>query len=249
MNRFQPADLIVLESFIEQEPTLVTIHHNFLDEYGDNLKEMQPRFAQRHDPQQTVSVAEFEYLLGIDVAHDMHAVAQWDIARRMVQRGNPYELTHQQKRHLLFAEVVHDYGEASQMLDIAFGDKKPEDEATEQEHWVEVIEKVVPDTYKNEVLEDIQPIIFDEFDTLHGLFDVSEKIGYMQTGLRAGRIAFLSPNVIDQPTRDVMLSIATDVRRRQDTFYVTRQAQHPQLARTVAANDILLWDLLAAVQV
>lgn len=219
--RFQSQDAILIHEFIEFErERLFVVHQNFLDEYGGAYETMSPRFAQeRHDPNRIIDQdkARFEYLLGPDVAHDTHPISQWAIVKEMLacddalrQHLGPEGVT-----ALEFAEITHDFGEAVLRRDIAKGDETDDDVREEQAAWAKAIETTAPDRYRGYLLEVVQPIIFDNGESLHADHDVAESIGYILTGMRACRYRFFQPNMLRPKELPIMESIARDVRNRQ----------------------------------
>ena len=250
MSVYPIGDQLTLEHFKELEPTLYSLHSGFIEEYATDLDAMQPRFAQRHDPQQTIDKERFINLLGIDVDHATHPISQWDIARLMIANRALYGLSHQETYLLLVAEVTHDFGEAPQQKDIPYGDKSIHDEFSEQKHWVQVVERVAPGHLNNLLLEQVQPIIFDDAHPLHNLFAVSERIGYLNTGLRAARLAHtriarsqLSGQHLTTDEKTVLASIAQDVHIRHRDYVPKMAPLHPVLHRMIQMNASV-WQLL-----
>jgi hypothetical protein len=234
--RFTPVDHPVIGDFIELErERLFPLHQDFLDEFGGNFAEMQPRFAQRHDPNRLIPAERFEQLLGIDVAHDTHPISQWGIAIDMLRdRSLRSTLTEADRQALLFAELTHDFGEAVAKKDIAYGDKTEETEKEELRGWDYAVNKITSGTRLEEYLmNDVRPIIFDSAHPLHRIFDVSEGVGYARTAIRAAHVLDSVPD-LKFHERETLLSIATDVRRRKASL--PQEAEDIGCAKRLAQN-------------
>ncbi len=237
MTRFQSPDLLILEFFKETEPTLYQIHQRFIEEYGTNIKQMQPRFAQRHDPIKTVDPERFENLLGIDVAHDTHPISQWFIGRQIIRnRRFARHLTQIEMNILLMTEVTHDYGEAPLKKDVPFGDKSEQDDIDEIASWDLAVSTITSGNLLAGLQNKVRPVLTGENKKLHDIFKSSEHIGYIQTGIRAGRLALHSAPTISVDEQAVLGSIISDVRTR---FVVSAQdlrVDHPQIDRLLTDN-------------
>lgn len=246
-HRFQPIDTLEINDFIEFErDRLFIVHQNFLEEYGAAYDEMVPRFAQkRHDPNQSIDKGRFEYLMGPDVAHDTHPISLWGILRSMIacQPELRDRIGREGVAALEFAEITHDFGEAVLERDIAKGEETPAEEAEEQDAWVTAIENTAPPQFKGFLLEVVRPIIFDDRHPLHIDHDVAENIGYILTGMRASRYAFIDQDPLLPHEIPIMSSIARDVRKRQS--HVQQLAPQYRSLENLFHNYSREWDLAA----
>lgn len=221
------------------DPELSQLHNRFLEQYGHAYQQMVPRFAQRHDPHGTIERSQFEYILGIDTAHDTHPISQWLICREM-QRVDKHELSERDWELLRLAEVTHDYGEALTGKDIAFGDKVEADETTERQAWLQAIEQI-GGYFTAELLECVDPIVHDPTTRLGQIFNISEHIGYIRTGLRAAHLSLTATVSLESAHLTVLESIATDVRSKQEKSVEKDRARSTYLDRLLTRNSEL-WD-------
>ena len=139
---------------------------------------------------------------------------------------------------LALAEVTHDYGEAVQGIDIPFGDKTRQNEADELAAWRVAVKKI-GGGLTGLLLEEIEPILDGKHPTLSSVFDASETIGYVQTGLRAARYIFGEVAEFTPEQQAVLRSIATDVRGRQGPLVEEHRPTTPQLDLLIRCNNAL----------
>ena len=242
MSLLPEQDLSVLETFKSRHADMAQLHQGFLEEYSSAYDTMPPRFVPGCDPTRIFSREKFEYTLGIDVAHATHPVSQLVIAELML----PYlSLSLKDAKRLRFAELVHDYGEAVVGIDIPFGTKTIEDDEAEQAAWDTAI-ATIGGKFTTYIQTEIRPILTGEDERMHHIFDVSERVGYIATGIRAGSIAF-DPSITDDFTAQelgVLQTIARNVYINNVQYVQTHRQGHPILHDIVTQNTFA-WETAA----
>jgi hypothetical protein len=239
MPRFEYAELTQLESFVDCNPTVAQLHGRFLEEYGHAYNDMPPRFAQAPGTLDAFTREKFEHTLGIDVAHDTHPISQWLIAKHMIPHLN---LLPTDSQRLLLTAITHDYGEAITGRDIVKGQATLDDLVVEQNAWDLAI-NTIGGTFTDRIFTEVRPILTGQNEHLHSIFSVSETIGYVATGLRAGRIAF-NPLAegFDEPQIAVLHSIALSVRKISGDKALAHRHKHPHLDQLIT-NHQTEWDI------
>lgn len=138
---------------------------------------------------------------------------------------------------LLIAAIVHDQAE-SITGDITYGDKTIDDTASEQELFRTHIEVFVPHASTRErslIAKAVDEIIFDDTTKLGQIFNNIERIGYVETAVRAYRES--TDTSIDPLTRKGLLWLTADVLHNQI------EALTPQpIAQDFLKNNLIISD-------
>lgn len=250
MGRFRTSDELILMDFMYFEPSLSHILSSFLRVFGATLAELQPRFAQRADPNRIFEQDRFEFLLGMDVAHDTHPIKQFNLLSRMVADPSfRTGLSATDIRTLQLTEITHDMGEAVVKADIAFQDKTAQDEADELEGWAHAVEVSAPAQYKDRILDTVRPVLSGEDARLHELFALTERVGCVETGIAAGHLALNQTQALltTPAEKQVLAAIAYDVGKRNAAFIESERATLPILDGFLKEHEPIWLQMQSAV--
>jgi 5'-deoxynucleotidase YfbR-like HD superfamily hydrolase len=168
------------------------VHTAFAEsEYGAILA-ANVRYDKYRPPE--VSKERWEELLGPDVNNLDHLFDTYQITNIFIahtERLQPGLLVPHDRAVLRVAAIIHDWGE-SIVPDVNYTEKTEADEITERQAFAANLQNFYTgddETIRELIVEAADTVIFDRESRLGSMFNVIERIGYLQTGLRADQHA------------------------------------------------------------
>lgn len=227
-----PEHMAVFARVYNKDPDLYELQQRFLQLYGNAYASMRPRFSQ-HDPDFVFADIDFIQHLGPDVAHETHPLKQIDIVRR-------YGLS----PSLGLVALIHDWGEiAPDVGDIRHGDPKADDLNHSE---TDTRNEVVKSLFSKNIFGCIIQSTADALDpsTPSGEeFKLAERIGYMETILRAADLASVAerfPRLGITPKKQAVLWSIASHAHFHVKHLIPASDINPGIARLLESNDHLI---------
>lgn len=208
-------DAAIEAAFAQDHPFLSYLHTAFGASYASELQAMRPRFAPRHDKDKKISNGRIIDLFGIDCDHQKHPIKQLHILQQIIstdRSSTKIVVDNNTYSDLCITSVVHDMAEAL-VGDIAYGDKSRNDEIDEL-NKLEIVLGRIARRDAGWILGRVLPVLSKENMRAAEIFDISERVGYFETGINAGRLALLGKGILHQDEIAMGSSMAKDVTRR-----------------------------------
>lgn len=179
-------------------------------------------------------------LLGPDVNNLEHMYVAYQLAERLIVQES-LELNNDEETLILLAAIVHDQAE-SLTGDITYGDKTADDTITEQELFrahVDDFAPRAPAATRSLIMNAVDEIVFDDTTKLGKIFTVIERIGYVETALKAYRESKTNPT-LSSSTRKGLLWLTADVLHNQIEVLIPQPC-----AQTFLRNNLIISDAYA----
>ena len=130
---------------------------------------------------------EWKRLLGDDVSFAGHPYATLDIIEEYISLND--KLNEEEKSDLRTVALIHDWGElkinGEGVGDISYSFKTSEDEKEETKMFLRIIDEIKNENIKKHLLKIYKNVVLDRNSELGRIFNSVERIGYLQTAIRA----------------------------------------------------------------
>lgn len=184
-----------------------------------------------------LTIGEWRDILGSDVNNLEHMKYTTELAAFYISKDESNELTDEDKDDLLIAASIHDQGEFF-TGDITASLKTDEDEVEELQKAVEHAKLMMPDlndiTHER-ILRIRKDIVFNRETPLGARFATIERMGYLQTSLKA-YAHFAYNEEIDPATRDGLEWLVADVMMNMFDNNILDVADEDPVVRKFIAN-------------
>jgi len=140
----------------------------------------------RYKPKE-VDGRQWEHWLGADVNGAKHLRVTYGLARaflKKIEKNPAVPMSNDEGRMLLFASMVHDWGEAV-VGDVSYDLKTESVEKREVAELRKMLRLVLDARFDNQVIDEILGIVHFKKGRLGEIFNLIERVGYMRTGLNA----------------------------------------------------------------
>ncbi len=169
------------------EDQLLSIHQAFSSTDFGHILANRVRY-EKYKPAETSNDRWIE-LLGPDVGNLSHLTATYELTKSFIDVAETTQsnlLDDNEKNTLCVAALIHDWAE-SIVGDISFGDKTELTDAEEKQHFKENLDTFYtgPKQITDAIYSAATDVIFDHASKLGMIFNAIERLGYMQTALRA----------------------------------------------------------------
>ncbi len=168
--------------------------------------------------------------LGPDVQLALHEPHTSRIARSIVMHSSQLDTVGQQGDTLIFTALHHDKGEAL-VGDIDYTQKTDAHEADEARAVKTVIEDVFPE-YPSQLTDELVAVTWEpqtpEQRRLYFAFNIVERIGYLDTALKAAKVALYGD--VSTVDRAALLTLATEVSGRHWEVLLQAENDLPAIA-------------------